>query len=137
MDDIAFSEEEQAQLEAAGYYPKQDPKHNIHTFLSKVLETKDSTKVGFLNEDELGMPRHSVRNMKECALISSKILNNDLFTSFFNQDAEDVLATSLSRNAKLLTIAVTQKRTVADETKIRKPSSSWFKSKPKPDDENL
>ena len=136
MDDMNLTEEEQQQLEAAGYFPKQDPKHNIHTFLSKVLETKDSTKVGFLNEEELGMPRHSVRNHMECALISDKIMNNDLFTAFFDKSAEDIFASSLSRNAKLLTIAVTQKRTVADETKIRKPSSSWFKSKAKKEDED-
>lgn len=136
MDEM-FTEEEREQLEAAGYFPKQEPKFNIHTFLNEVLKTDDTTKVGFLNEDELGMPRHSVRNMKECALISDKIMCNSLFKDFFNQSAEDVVATSLSRNAKLLTIAVTQKRTVADETKIRTPSKSWFKPKSKPEDESL
>lgn len=121
-----LSEEEKFELRKLGYSIP-DPKHNQHTFLAGVRDTKDSTKVGYLTEEELGLARHPVRAFKEFALISDKICDNSTMTEFFNSEAETVLATSLSRNGFLVNRAVMLKRVIEDETKIRKPSSSWFK----------
>ena len=118
-------------LEAYGS-PEAVQKHNLHTFLNEVLKTKDSTKVANLTDEELGTLKYSVRTLKEFQLISEIIIENPVFAAFFASEAENVgLAPSLSRNGRLITLAVTQKRTLADETKVRKPSSSWFKPKAK------
>jgi len=118
-------------LEAYGN-PEAIQKHNVHTFLNEVLKTKDTTKVANLSEEELGTLRYSVRTLAELELISAVICDNPIFAAYFGAEKENVaLAPSLSKNAKLITLAVTQKRSIADETKPRKPSSSWFKPKAK------
>lgn len=134
MDEDDMTPEQQAEYAnmLKEYYPQADPKHNVHTFLNEVLKTKDTTKVGFLTEEELGNLKHSARTLKELELISGVICDNPMLSEYFRLEAENLaFAPSLSRNAKLITLAVTQKRTLADETKPRKPSSSWFKPKPK------
>jgi hypothetical protein len=111
--------------------PIPEVKLNVHTLLNRVLDTKDSTKVGFLSEAELGSPINPVRVLKEMSLISNTICNNPFFANYFALEAENVLATSLSRKGKFLNIAVTQKRTIADETKQMgdQKKSSWFSKK--------
>ena len=134
MDGELDNEEKLALLEMMDKYgaTSQEQKFNVHTFLNEVLKTSDTTKVGFLNEIELGQSTHSARTFIEMALYSEKIIDNPLFTSFFGMSAEKIVfAPSLSRNGKLITLAVTQKRSVADDTKPKTVNKGWFKSKDK------
>jgi len=110
-------------------FPVPDAKHNVHTFLNTVRSTKETTKVGFLTEAELGVPSSTVRNQFEMALISRDICDNPFLEAYYKQEAENTLATSLSREGKLINLAVMQKKVIEDTTKLRKPSSSWFKKK--------
>jgi hypothetical protein len=109
--------------------PYLNPKHNTHTFLNKVLSTKDSTKVGFLSESELGFPLHNVRAMQELSLWAKDVMNNPFVSDYFAAEGEITLATSLSRLGFLDKLAVTQTRQVADLTKPRAENKSWFKPK--------
>lgn len=81
--------------------PTQEEKHNVHKFLFDVVVAKDTTKIGNLQVDkeinELGLPEHTVRGSKSMELIADKIMDNDYFKGYFEQEAEDTLATSLSR----------------------------------------
>jgi len=131
-----LSDEEKASLDN---YPVPYPeiKHNTHTFLNKVLETKDTTKVGFLMDDEMGKPHHPIRAYKELALISGKIIENPLMEAYFLAEGENTLATSLSRNGKLINLAVIQKRIVADESKPRAANKAWFKKKESKEDDEF
>ena len=138
----SISEEEKQQILAAmAKYPVATPdeKHNVHTFLNEVLKTKDTTKVGYLIENndynEIGRPSLSVRTAKELALFAEKIMENNLFKEYFLAEAENTLATSLSRNGKLISLAVIQKRIIADESKPRTINKGWFKNKKKPQEE--
>lgn len=113
--------------------PKED--HNVHRFLYEVLNTKDTTKVGYLTQEELGVPRNPVRTMKRISLFCNDIMDKPGLAAHFAREAEIVNATSLSKNAKLLMAAITAKRELSDvtpEKEPRKPSSSWFKKKNKP-----
>jgi len=110
-----------------------DAKDNIHTFLRKVVESADTTKTAFLNNEELGTLPLTVRAYKELALISSKIMNNDFFQDYFEKESEIVNATSLSRDAKLLGLAVISKKEIADVTKQPvKENRGWFKKRTSP-----
>jgi len=113
--------------------PSPEEKQNIHTFLFNIVTAKDSTKIGNLRVDktidELGIPTYAVRSDKEMALISSKIMDNDFFNEYFEQEAEDTLATSLSREGFLIRQGTTQTKQVADITRRRKINKSWFKTK--------
>lgn len=111
-----------------------DQKNNVFEFLNAVATAKDTTKTGYLRDDkdlnEVGIPKYPVRTFHSLALISDKIMGNDYFKEFFEKEAEIITKTSLSRNAKLLSLAVLQKREVADVS--RKPiikNKGWFKPK--------
>ena len=132
-----MEKEEQKEIEEFYNYPvpTPPPQFNVHTFLHKVLTTEDTTKVGFLSEEELGTPSLNIRGLKEMERVSKFICQNELLSEWFRKSAEDILATSLSRHAKLLTTGITQKRTIEDETKIIKPNKGWFKPKNKQEEE--
>jgi hypothetical protein len=113
--------------------PSSEDKQSIHTFLFNVATAKDTTKVANLRDDkeinELGIPLYTIRGAKEMALISEKIMGNDFFSDYFEADAENTLATSLSREGFLVRQATTQTKQVADITKRRKINKGWFGSK--------
>ena len=113
--------------------PTQEDKHNVHKFLFDVVMAKDSTKIGNLQVDkeinELGTPEHTVRGSKSMQLIADKIMDNNYFSEYFEQEAEDTLATSLSREGFLIKSAVTQTKQIADITRRRKINKGWFGKK--------
>jgi len=107
--------------------PVAEEKQNIHTFLAKVSTSKDTTKTGYLSDIELGVTPYSERTYKNLALMSGELCNDELWQKYFNQKAEILTATSLSRNAKLLSLAVLQKKELADVTDInKKPNKGQF-----------
>jgi hypothetical protein len=112
-----------------GSNPMPEEKHNVHSFLFNVATADDTTKLGNINETELGTMPQTVRSSKELALISDKIMNNNFFKDYFDKESEIMTATSLSKDAKLVSLAVLQKREVADVTKKSKPNKGWFKPK--------
>lgn len=107
-----------------------DDKKSVHDFLHNVAIAEKSTKVGNLRDDdklsELGTPVHTVRGSLELARISDLIMNNDFFRDWFESEAEETLATSLSREGFLVRQASTQTKQVADVTKRRKINKGWF-----------
>jgi hypothetical protein len=107
-----------------------DDKHNIHTFLDKIARAKDTTKVGNLrvdkNLDELGLPVNTFRGLKEMEIIADKIMDNKFFSDFFRREAEDIMASSLSREGFLVRQGTTQTKQVADITKKRKISKGFL-----------
>jgi hypothetical protein len=118
-----------------GTNPIPEEKANVHSFLIKVIDAEDTTKMGNLTEEELGNLATTLRATKELELISKEIMENDTFANYFKKEAEIITSTSLSKNAKLLNLAVSQKREIADVTPRRKPNSSWFKKKDKSQEE--
>lgn len=113
--------------------PTAEDKQSVHTFLFNVATAEDTTKVGNLRDDkemnELGNPSHNVRGSLELARISELIMDNKIFTNWFKKEAEEILATSLSREGFLIKQATTQTKQVADITKRRKINKGWFGSK--------
>ena len=113
--------------------PIQEDKHNVHVFLTKVAEAPDTTKTGNLRDDkdlnELGIPAYTVRGAKEMSLIAEMIMDNDYFMDYFKKDAENTLATSLSREGFLVKQATVQTKVVADATRRRKINKELFGSK--------
>lgn len=113
--------------------PSSEEKHNIHTFLFSVVTAEDTTKIGNLRDDkeinELGVPQHTVRGCKDMELISRDIMGNDFFADYFKQEAENTLATSLSREGFLIRQGTTQTKAVVDATKRRKINKGMFGKK--------
>ena len=112
--------------------PEKEEKHNIHTFLNTVSKSKDTTKTGFLTDLELGTTPYAERTYKNLELQSRELCNDNLWADYFKQKAEILTATSLSRNAKLLSLAVLQRRELADMTESeKKVNKGWFTKKDK------
>ena len=109
--------------------PTQEAKYTVHVFLHRVATANDTTKVGYLKDEEVGTPRHPTRALKSFALIASDIIKNDVISNYFNKESEIVTSTSLSRDGFLVKQAVTQTRQIADVTKQRQKNSGWFKKK--------
>jgi len=127
------AEAEKILAQLASTTPSPEEKQNIHTFLNNVAVASDTTKTGYLRDDdklnEVGMPKLPVRAYKSMALVSDEIMNNGYFKQYFEKEAEIITSTSLSRDAKLLNLAVLTKKEIEDTTKPRKKNKGWFTSK--------
>lgn len=116
----------------------QDEKHNVHTFLTNIVQTTEiekAEKVGNLRDgskedsiNELGVPTWNVRGALEMARISDKLMGNTFFKEFFEEQAKETLFTSLSRAGFLIRQGTTSTKQVADITK-RKTRTKGFLGK--------
>lgn len=105
----------------------QEEKHNAHTFLNAVATAEDTTKVGFLKEEEVGIPKLSARTLKGLALYCKDIGGEDEWAEFFNKSAEILTSTSLSKDGFLDNLAIVQRREISNLTpKPRKINKGWF-----------
>lgn len=117
-------------LAASGSTPQQEEKYNVHLFLHRVATADDTTKVGNLGETELGNPKYPERTLKELALISNELIENDALADYFAKEAEILTSTSLSKEGFLVRQATTTTRQIADVTKKKMTSNKgWFSKK--------
>lgn len=127
-------EEVDAQINSLlGTAPLPEEKQNVHTFLHSVAIAEDTTKVGNLTEEEIGLPKLPLRTYKELAVFCEEVLGKKTFAEYFRKKGEILTATSLSKEAKLLNLAVTTTRqvTAIPSEKPRKENRGWFKPKRK------
>lgn len=109
--------------------PTPEEKYNVHLFLHRVATSDDTTKVGFLADDEVGKLKHPVRSLKDFALIATAIMDNDYVKNYFLNRSEIFTSTSLSRDGFLVKQATTQTKRIADISPKSKEKRSWFKKK--------
>lgn len=126
---------EAAEAQDEGYSgpipPMPEEKYTVHKFLHNVVMAEDSSKIGNLTPEELGMAKYPVRTCQELALFCEDVADKPGFADFFDKEGEIVLATSLSREALLIKLAVTtnlrtQRKLSLDE---KKENKGWFKKK--------
>lgn len=121
--------------QVSGTTPVPDEKHNAFTFLTNIALADNTTKVGNLKDEELGIPRLPVRSDLSLALWSKEVMNNPFFGKYFAEEAEITTSTSLSRDGFLPKLAVLQKKELADVTKHKKENKGWFRPKQKEESE--
>jgi hypothetical protein len=122
--------EELKKLLGGASAPIPDDKQNIHTFITKVLTAKDTTKTGNLTEMEIGMMRNPVRAYKEEEVWARHIIKCEELAQMFAAQSEITTSTSLSRGGTLLKVATTTTRNIADlSTPKQSTNSGWFKKK--------
>lgn len=110
----------------AGTSPSFEEKFGVHKFLDGVAKSKDTTKLGNLNETELGTPRLPLRTLKELAVFCKDVANMGFASDYFAKKAEILTSTSLSKDAKLIGLSVMQRREVSQKLRVRKPKKRWF-----------
>ena len=102
-------------------------KQNVHSFFTDIIKSDDTTKVGNLDEDELGKPKLPVRTYKELELFCRDIANNVVFADYLKNLSEIQTSTSLSKDGLLVRLSVTQKKELADVTPSKKKNKGWFR----------
>lgn len=110
--EIDAEEHAESQIDMQDSYaesPQYSSKDDLFTLFWKVVKTPDSTKVGNLEGDELGMLDISVRDCQSIALLATS-LGHKGFAKFFSAKAEIILSTSMSREGALTNLFVTQQR---------------------------
>lgn len=103
--------------------------HNMHSFLTNVVASEDTTKTGNLSPEELGTSNLPVRTHKELALFCGSIADDKGWEKYFNAMSEIQTSTSLSKEGFLMKIANTIKKELADVTKRPKKNSGWFRGR--------
>jgi hypothetical protein len=123
--------EEQAELNALmnSVPGNSDKKYSTHSFLYDVATTKDTTRLGFLKEEEIGQLTNPIRSFKHLELFANKIMNNPELAGFFGASSEIGTSTSLSREGFLTKLAVIQKKQIEDVTKQPRKNKGWFSKK--------
>lgn len=121
-----YEEEELAEALGAGY-PMRQEKNNIFEFFSKIMKTRDTTKVSNLDEFELG----SIRILQSAELYADQ-MGLDKVGNYLDKEAEIVLASANSKKGFLINAAITQKRQLQSEQKASQGGNKgWFAKKRK------
>lgn len=136
MENKEMSDDEAIQriVEAmGGNTPTQEEKHNVHTFLTSIVNTEDIDKVikvGNLRDDrdlnELGNPQWNVRGALKMARISNMIMDNPFFQKYFEAQARETTASSLSREGFLPKLGTITTKQMVDATKRRRVNKGLF-----------
>lgn len=104
-------------------------KETTTSFFTHVVAAKDTTKTGYLSEEELGNSNNTLRAYKELELFSRDVCNNDKFADYFKGMAEIQTSTSLSKDGFLLKQVNLNRKELADMTPKRKNKKGLFKKK--------
>lgn len=91
----------------------------IDTFFLEIIRTDDTKKVANLSNEELGMPQIPVRAQLELAKDCDKIPSMSSWAKDLRENAEIILATSLSKEGFLIKARITQKKEFLDKEKRR------------------
>lgn len=98
----------------------------IDNFFLEIVRTEDTKKVGNLTETELGTPQIPVRTLFDIARDCKLIPSMSSFVKDAENQAENVLATSLSKDGFLIKARITQKKEFLDKDKKKKVRKSLF-----------
>ena len=112
-------------------YTKPD---DLYSLFWKVINIQDSSKVGNLDKQELGMLDISVRDCQHIAQVA-RLLKHQGFANWMDSQAQVILNTSASKKGWLPELFVTAKRYASKERKsvtpieIEKKKSFWGRRK--------
>lgn len=122
IDEDALEESVELNNEAQEEYaednsPTYSKPEDLYSLFWKTIQAEDSSKLGNLDLKELGMLDISVR---DCLHISNtaKILNENEFAKWMNEQAQIILKTSASKKGWLTELFVTAKRFASKEKRM-------------------
>ena len=89
----------------------------IDNFFLEIIRDDKSFKIGNLDKDELGVPQLPIRTLIELADDCKLIPSMSSFTTDFQEQAKNLIATSLSKEGFLIKARITQKKELLDTDK--------------------
>jgi len=127
--DNVIDEQRDQWEEAAGMnYPVAKKQESLFALFKDVWRTIDSSKVGYLDKEELGDLGISVRDSQRIALLSN-LLHHTKFARYFDNTGEITLATSMSKKGWFVELFVTSKKFA--QKGMQQPPHSGAKKKQK------
>lgn len=99
----------------------------IDAFFLEIVRTDDTRKVGNLSYEELGLPQLPIRTLFELARDCEKIPSMSSFEKDFKENAEMILATSLSKEGFLIKARITQKKEILGRERKRTKKGLFVK----------
>lgn len=106
-------------------------KQSIYAIFAKVINEKQkTTKVGNLDEEELGKSKLPLRTYLELSLFCEEIVGDKEFSEYFKKMGAIQTDSSLSKEGFLMKLLVTMKKELADVSpKSKTKNTGWFKKK--------
>lgn len=101
----------------------------IDNFFLEVVRDRNNLKIGNLDEDELGLPDIPLRTILELKRDCDSIPSLSAFAKDFEQQAVDLVHTSLSKNGFLINARITQKKGLIDTSKKKRKKVGLFGKK--------
>lgn len=101
----------------------------IDNFFLEIVRTDDTTKVGNLTKDELGLPQIPVRTILELKRDCELVPCMSTMSKQLSKSSEEILATSLSKEGFLINARITQKKSLLDKDKRKERKSLFGKKK--------
>ena len=98
-------EEAQELKKFMGETPFPEEKQGLFAFFNKILKTKDTKKVSYLDGNEI----NAVRILENVANYA-RFMNNPKMEKYFREESETLLATALSKKGFFVKQAVTIKK---------------------------
>jgi hypothetical protein len=127
MDQQEIAEDQQDGQSLADVPYKHKP-DSLYTLFQKVWKTPDSSKIGNLNNVELGKATMNVRDCQHLAMLSS-YLHHPKFAAYFKGYSEITLSTSMAKKGWFVELFVSQKKFTARSAAIQNASpqkKSWI-----------
>ena len=135
-DEIKKLEEELKKMDSGSTSygsPKSPDKESLFKFYNKLLTIKDTTRIGNLTSQEIGLGRLSVRGNKSIALYAKAEGLNGI-SDYFNNQANILTETSMAKKGFMSQLFFTQiKREKKDKPKTER--KKWFGGKDKTEGE--
>jgi len=100
--------------------PTYSKTEDLYSLFWKVLNIKDSSKVGNLERAEMGMLDMSVRDCEKIAM-TARILGEPEFGKWLDNQAQIILATSSSKKGWFTELFVTAKKFASKEKRLGMP----------------
>ena len=113
---------------------------SVFDLIKVILGLKVTTKIGNVTAEELGSGKMTIRGALQTANFCDVVAeDNDgcvegLMSRRFRDDVEVVIATSLSKEGKLLNVAQERKSTLRNIGDAIKKKTGWFSRKPAVDE---
>jgi len=98
----------------------------IDNFFLEIIRNDDSLKLGNLTQDEIGLPQLPVRTLVELADDCENIPSMSSFVDDFRKQAQNMIASSLSKEGFLIKARITQKKELLDSDKRKQKRRSLF-----------
>ena len=98
----------------------------IDNFFLEVIRNEDSLKLGNLTQEEIGFPELPVRTLVELADDCENIPSMSSFVEDFRKQAQNMIASSLSKEGFLIKARITQKKELLDKDKRKTRKKGLF-----------